>query len=75
MKAQPLQVSPGRWVAANCASIPSEKNCKLVIMAPVDQRQGLIDAATSHAVKAHGHKDTPELRAQLDQMIQTVTVE
>lgn len=75
MKAQQLEVKPGKWVAANCGGMPSEKNCQLVLMAPANQRADLIDAAISHAVKAHGHQDSPELRSQLDKMLQTVTVE
>jgi hypothetical protein len=75
MKAQQLSVTPGKWLAANCGSMPSEKNCKLVMMAPADQRNDLVDAAMNHAIKSHGHKSSPELRAQIDNMLQPVTVE
>jgi predicted small metal-binding protein len=27
----------------------------------------VLDAAVAHAVKAHGHEDTPELREQISQ--------
>jgi predicted small metal-binding protein len=54
--------------------MPSEKNCKLVIMAPADQRDDLVEAAVAHAVKSHGDKDTPELRGGLNEMIHETEV-
>ena len=54
---------------ANCADIPSDKNCKLVMMGPGDQREDLLDASVAHTVKTHGHADTPELRSELGKLI------
>ncbi len=51
--------------------MPSEKNCKLVMMAPADQKEDLIDAEVAHAVKSHGHQDTPELREKISKTIET----
>ena len=69
-----LRLAPGKWVYTNCADMPSEKNCKLVIMAPADQRDDLVEAAVAHAVKSHGDKDTPELRGGLNEMIHETEV-
>lgn len=54
-----------RWPVANCGKIPGEKNCKLVMMAPEEQREDLLDAAVAHAIRSHGHEDTPELRSEV----------
>jgi hypothetical protein len=67
-----LGISRGTWVVANCGKFPSENNCLLVMMAPVEQREDLLDAAAEHAVKNHGHEDKPELREQLVQLFETV---
>ena len=55
-------------MSIDCRKYPSEKNCSVAISA--DTRKELVDAATQHAVAVHGHKDSPELRQQLDGMIQ-----
>ncbi len=52
----------------DCRKYPSEKNCTVAISA--DNRKELVDAAAQHAVAVHGHKDSPELRQQIDGMIQ-----
>jgi hypothetical protein len=62
----------GRWLTANCGKYPSEKNCKLVMMAPEDQREDLLDAAVAHSVKTHGHQDTPELRGEINKLLENV---
>jgi len=46
----------------DCRLYPSEKNCSLAISGTEDE---VLDAAVLHAVSAHGHQDTPELRGQL----------
>jgi len=69
-----LGMKKGRWLVGNCWKIPSDKNCKLVIMAPEDQREDIIEASIVHAVKSHGHKDTPELRSEVDKMLDIVEV-
>ncbi len=67
-----LGLGGGTWVVANCGRFPSEKNCKLVIMAPIAQREDLIEAAMTHAVKSHGHVNSPELRKELAGFLETV---
>ena len=72
MDTRQLGISQGTWVVANCGKFPSERNCQLVMMAPVEQKEDLLDAAAAHAVKSHGHEDKPELRGQLVQLFETV---
>ena len=72
METRQLGISQGTWVVANCGKFPSERNCQLVMMAPVEQKEDLLDAATAHAVKSHGHEDKPELREQVVQIFETV---
>ncbi len=55
-------------VSIDCRKYPSEKNCTVAISA--DNRKELQEAAVQHAVSVHGHKDSPELRQQLDGMMQ-----
>jgi predicted small metal-binding protein len=50
----------------DCRDHPSEKNCSLKISGTEDE---VLDAAVQHAVEAHGHKDSPELRQQLKSML------
>ncbi|GAC1660716.1 MAG: hypothetical protein PVS3B3_30980 [Ktedonobacteraceae bacterium] len=66
-----MGIAQGTWVVANCGKFPSEKNCQLVMMAPVAQKEDLLDAAVAHAIKSHGHEDKPELRDQLGQILET----
>jgi hypothetical protein len=56
----------GRKVA-DCRRYPSENNCTLTIIGEQDE---VIEAAAQHAVAAHGHEDTPELRAQLRDFVE-----
>jgi len=74
MDVKGLDVQSGTWLAANCGKYPSEKDCKLVLMAPESQREDLINAAAAHAVADHGHQDTPELRQELGKFLERVTV-
>jgi hypothetical protein len=46
----------------DCRSYPSEKGCTLSIEGTEDE---VLEAATLHAVTAHGHTEGPELREQL----------
>ena len=48
--------------AADCRLFPSEKNCSLYISGTEEE---VMEASVQHAVSAHGHKDTPEFRAEL----------
>jgi hypothetical protein len=72
MEASRLGLASGDWLVANCGKYPSERNCRLVLMGPADQRQDLIDAAVAHAVKHHGHEDSPQLREELGKFLETV---
>ena len=74
MDAKHLGLASGKWVMANCGKFPSEKNCKLVMMAPINQRGDLVEAASAHAVKTHGHEDTPALRKELNQILEVVEI-
>lgn len=47
----------------DCRNFPSEMNCSVAISA--DNEEELLEAAVQHAVAVHGHKDTPELREQV----------
>jgi hypothetical protein len=74
MDLKSLNLKNGKWVVANCGKFPSEKNCQLVIMAPLSQRGDLVDAAATHAEKSHGHKNDPQLRRELDKFLEVVEV-
>ena len=74
MDLKSLNLGKGKWVVANCGKFPSEKNCRLVIMAPSSQRADLLDAASKHATASHGHQNTPQLRKELDSILDTVDV-
>jgi predicted small metal-binding protein len=47
----------------DCREHPSVSNCTVSIFANNDEE--LLEAAVQHAVSAHGHKDSPELRELL----------
>jgi len=68
-----LGISSGRWLMANCGKFPSDNNCKVVMLGPEDQREDLLDAAVAHAIKTHGHADTPELRNDLNKILESVS--
>lgn len=48
--------------AADCRLFPSEKNCSLYISGSEEE---VLSAAVAHAVADHGHKNTPELLAEI----------
>ena len=50
----------------DCRNYPSEKNCSLKISGTEEE---VLNAAVQHAVSAHGHENTPELRTQIKQML------
>ena len=50
----------------DCREMPSETNCDLA-MAGSDEH--LVEAAAIHAITAHQHEDTPELRDEIRQMM------
>lgn len=47
----------------DCRAFPSTMDCTVAIAADSDDE--LLEAAVQHALTVHGHRDTPELRAQL----------
>ena len=53
----------GRKIA-DCRDFPSDNNCTLAISGEEDE---VVVAATQHAVQAHGHSDTEEVRTWLRQ--------
>jgi len=56
--------------AIDCRDYPSEMNCTVALSA--DTADELLEIAAAHAVAAHGHADTPELRAALRGMFKDV---
>ncbi len=50
----------------DCRNYPSDKNCSLKISGTEEE---VLDAATTHAVSAHEHEKSPELREQLKSML------
>jgi predicted small metal-binding protein len=50
----------------DCRHYPSDKNCSLKISGTEGE---VLDAAVQHAVSAHGHKNSPELREQIKSML------
>lgn len=61
-----IHLGDGKWLLSDCGQMPSDSNCKLVMVAPVDQRENLLNAVVAHTVEHHGHKDTPEHRKEID---------
>jgi hypothetical protein len=49
-------------VVADCRTMPSEKNCSLTIAGRLEE---VLPVAVMHAVTAHGHEDTPQLREDI----------
>jgi predicted small metal-binding protein len=50
----------------DCRNHPSEKNCSLKISGTEEE---VLDMAVEHAVSAHGHENSPELRDQIKSML------
>jgi hypothetical protein len=50
----------------DCRDYPSEKNCSLKMSGT---EQEVLDAAVQHAISAHGHKNSPELRDEIKSML------
>jgi len=47
----------------DCRNFPSDSNCTVAISA--DTKEELLEVAVDHAIKVHGHEDTPGFRKQL----------
>ena len=54
-------------VMADCRRFESDSNCSLTIIGEQDE---VIAAAAQHAATVHGHEDSPEMRAQLVEMLE-----
>jgi hypothetical protein len=54
-------------LVADCRRFPSESRCTLTI---IGEGEHIVEAAATHAVTAHGHEDTPELREQIRGMLE-----
>jgi predicted small metal-binding protein len=54
----------------DCREMPSESGCDLAMSG---SETHLVEAAAIHAVTAHGHEDTPELREQIRQTLKDET--
>ncbi|PIR82845.1 DUF1059 domain-containing protein [Candidatus Kaiserbacteria bacterium CG10_big_fil_rev_8_21_14_0_10_59_10] len=50
----------------DCREMPSESGCDLKMSGSEDH---VVPAAVHHAVTAHGHQDTPELREGIRKML------
>ena len=50
----------------DCRNYPSDKNCSLKISGTEDE---VLDAAVQHAVSAHGHRESAELRQEIRSML------
>ncbi|MDB5170518.1 MAG: hypothetical protein JWO35_212 [Candidatus Saccharibacteria bacterium] len=74
MALEELNLNPGTWLAINCGSMPSESSCQVVIMAPEDQREDVVSAATTHAVNRHGYEDSDELHDSLSSSLEVVEI-
>jgi predicted small metal-binding protein len=57
---------PGPRKSIDCRNYPSDKNCSLKLSGTENE---VLDAAVQHAVSAHGHQNSPELRGQLKSML------
>ncbi|HEY6327157.1 MAG TPA: DUF1059 domain-containing protein [Candidatus Cybelea sp.] len=55
----------------DCREYPSETSCTVAISA--DTEDELVEAATQHAVSAHHHADSPELRQLMRSAVQEGT--
>jgi hypothetical protein len=52
---------------ADCRRYESDSKCSLTI---IGERDEVIAAAAQHAEAVHGHADTPEMRAQLADLLE-----
>jgi hypothetical protein len=50
----------------DCRWFPTDKPCDVAISG---NEKDVLNIAVEHAVRSHGHKDTPELREQLRSML------
>jgi predicted small metal-binding protein len=50
----------------DCRNYPSDNNCSLKISG---REEEVLDAAVQHAVSAHGHRESAELRQEIRSML------
>ena len=55
----------------DCREFPSDMKCSLALAA--DTEAELLEAAAQHAEAVHGHKDSPEMRAELRKLFKDGT--
>jgi len=56
----------GQRKSIDCRDHPSERNCSLKISGTEEE---VFDAAVQHAVSAHGHESSPQLRDLIKSML------
>jgi predicted small metal-binding protein len=56
----------GARKSIDCRDYPSEKNCSLKISGTEAE---VLDAAVQHAVSAHGHESSAELREEIRSLL------
>lgn len=59
-------MNKGSRKVADCRLFPSEKGCTLTIAGSETE---VLPIAVHHAVRDHGHKDTPQLREELRKLL------
>jgi hypothetical protein len=57
---------------ADCRKFPSDTHCDVYMSG---SEAHVLEAAVQHAVGSHGHKDTPELRAEIKSILTDEVVE
>ena len=62
-------MSDQRRKVIDCRLHPSDRNCTLSIEGTEEE---VLEAATQHAVTAHGHTNSPELREQIRTIMKDV---
>lgn len=50
----------------DCREMPSENNCDLAMSG---SEEHIVEAAAIHAITAHKHEDTPQLRQEIRQAL------
>jgi hypothetical protein len=52
---------------ADCRRFPSDKGCTLTISGTEAE---VLSVAVQHAVREHGHQDTPQLREEIRKLLE-----
>jgi hypothetical protein len=52
----------GERMYLDCREMPSESGCDIAM---AGSEEHLVEAGAMHAITAHGHEDTPELREEI----------